>query len=76
MEENMGIPKLYIHYIDIKTNKVLLKIGAHACPRITDEIRISGNMYQVVKVVWCPTEDCVSKGGRINIGLADLGEKG
>jgi len=72
----MELPKLYIHYINIKTNKVLLKMGAHACPRITDEMRIRKNMYQVVKVVWCPTEDHYSKGGRINIGLADLGEKG
>jgi len=67
-------PNIQIHFIDNKTNQIILrKLSSHA-PRLGDEIRFGGKgnekFYKVIHVVWAYDEDNCPV-DRVNIGVTD-----
>ena len=65
---------IQIHFIDDKTDKIVLRQLACHVPRIADEIRFGGvgneRFYKVIRIVWVYDEKEWS-GDRVNIGVID-----
>ncbi|MBU1567754.1 MAG: hypothetical protein KJ630_19280 [Proteobacteria bacterium] len=65
-------PTIQIHFIDYKTDKIVLRELASHVPRVEDEIRFGGigaeRFYKVIRVVWVYDEKEVPA-GRVNVGV-------